>query len=207
MIILRRPMVSKRCPIVNGPSTADESSILFSYASDAQPGEHTSGLIGPLIVTRRGSARADGSPSDVDREIVTLFSSQLENQNPLLAENLHDRAINPKGIRAAAASFFFDNAYPSINGFIYGNMPMITLRKGDRVRWYLLTTANGLDGHTPTWSGQTVLFEGNRSDSVGLVFRDLIVDMVPDNPGVWLLNCSNDIHLADGMEGRYQVLP
>jgi len=32
-----------------------------------------SGLIGPLVITRRGMARADGSPSDVDREVVAQF--------------------------------------------------------------------------------------------------------------------------------------
>ena len=32
------------------------------------------GLAGVIIVTRRGAARPDGSPADVDREFVTLFS-------------------------------------------------------------------------------------------------------------------------------------
>ena len=32
------------------------------------------GLMGPIIVTARGSARADGSPKDVDREFVTAFA-------------------------------------------------------------------------------------------------------------------------------------
>jgi FtsP/CotA-like multicopper oxidase with cupredoxin domain len=191
----------------NGPGQADGSSILFEYASDVRPNLDATGLIGPLIVTRRGSARADGSPIDVDREIITLFSSQLEDQNPLFDENLHDGSINSRGIRRDAKSMFIDNAFPSINGYVYGNMPMPTMRIHDRVRWYLLTSVNGFDGHTPTWSGQTVLFNGNRSDTIGLVFRGAIVDMVPDDPGIWLLTCSVDIHLAKGMEARYDVTP
>ena len=66
---------------------------------------------------------------------------------------------------------------------------------------------NGFDGHTPTWSGQTVIFQGNRSDAVGLVFHQAVVDMTPDDPGIWLLTCSNDIHLSLGMEARYEVRP
>jgi FtsP/CotA-like multicopper oxidase with cupredoxin domain len=190
------------------PASAQGSSIVWTYESDVQQGTvDNGGLIGPLIVTRRGAARADGSPADVDQEIVTLFSSQLENQSPLVDENLHDRIINRRGITSKAKSFFIDNAFPSINGFVYGNMPMPVMRANSRVRWYLVTTMNGFDGHTPTWDGQTVVFQGNRSDAVGLVFHQIVVDMVPDNPGIWLLTCSNDIHLSLGMVARYEVLP
>ena len=31
------------------------------------------GLLGPLVITARGKARPDGSPSDVDRELVVLL--------------------------------------------------------------------------------------------------------------------------------------
>ena len=191
-----------------GPTSGEVSSNVWEYASDVQPGvAEDGGLIGPLIVTRNGFARTDGSPSDVDQEIVTLFSSQLESQSPLVDENLRDRSINRRGISSRAKSFFIDNAFPSINGFVYGNMPMPILHAHSRVRWYLLSTMNGLDGHTSTWSGQTVLSQGNRSDAVGLVFRPAIADMVPDEPGIWLLQCSNDIHLSLGMEARYKVQP
>jgi FtsP/CotA-like multicopper oxidase with cupredoxin domain len=192
----------------DGPTSADTSSVVWAYISDVQQGTvDSAGLIGPLIVTRRGEARADGSPADVDQEIVTLFSSQLEDQSPLVAENLQDRSINTRGINGHAGTFSPDNAFPSINGYVYGNMPMPALRAHSRVRWYLLTTMNGFDGHTPTFSGQTVVTQGNRADAVNLVFRQTVVDMVPDDPGIWLLTCSNDIHLALGMEARYEVLP
>lgn len=191
-----------------GPASTEASSNVWVYVSDVRQGVVDSGgLVGPLIVTRRGGARADGSPSDVDQEIVTLFSSQLEDQSPLVDENLHDRVINAKNVSQHAKTFTSDNAFPSINGFVYGNMPMPTLRLHSRVRWYLLSTMNGFDGHTPTWSGQTVVSEGNRSDAVGLVFRQAVADMVPDDPGIWLLTCSNDIHLSLGMEARYEVVP
>jgi FtsP/CotA-like multicopper oxidase with cupredoxin domain len=202
--------ITYRWPITAlvGPTSADISSIVWAYISDVQQGTvDSAGLIGPLIVTRRGEARADGSPSDVDQEIVTLFSSQLEDQSPIVDENLHDRVINARGVSPHAKTFSNDNAFPSINGYVYGNMPMPTMHAHTRVRWYLLSTMNGFDGHTPTWNGQTVLFQGNRSDAVGLVFRQAVADMVPDEPGIWLLTCSRDDHLSLGMEARYEVLP
>jgi len=198
-----------RWPLIaaDGPGVADGSSILFAYSSDiATTPDENAGLIGPLVVTRKGSARTDGSPADVDREITVLFSSQAEPRSVLLEENLSDRAINPKGIAGAAKTFFNDNIYPSINGYVYGNMPVPTMRAHERVRWLVLSTMNDIDGHAPTWDGQTVLYQGNRSDSIGLVTPHVIVDMVPDDPGIWLLKCSFNVHLALGMEARYEVV-
>jgi hypothetical protein len=191
----------------DGPGAADGSSILFAYSSDVSttPDENA-GLIGPLVVTRKGSARADGSPMDVDREITALFSTQVESRSMLLQENLRDHFINPKGIGPAAKTFFNDNLYPSINGYVYGNMPLPAMHVHDRVRWYLLSTMNDVDGHSPNWDGQTVLYQGNRSDSIGLVTPHVVVDMVPDDPGIWLLKCSFNVHLVLGLEARYEVV-
>ena len=58
----------------SGPSPEDPSSICWWYHSHVnEPLETNLGLLGPIIITRRGSARSDGSPVDVDREFVTAF--------------------------------------------------------------------------------------------------------------------------------------
>ena len=52
----------------------DASSKLWLYRSVlTQQTDANSGLVGPIIVTRRDVAKADGSPNDVDMEFVTLF--------------------------------------------------------------------------------------------------------------------------------------
>ncbi len=194
----------------DGPSGQDVSSVLYVYSSDvAQSADENAGLIGPLIVTRQGATRADGSPNDVDQEIFTLFSAQRESLSPLLEANLHDRRVNPRGIRIDrnVDALFDDNTFPTINGYGFGNMPMPVLRVGKRVRWYLLATSNAYDFHAPMWDGQTVLSQGNRVDSIGLTWRHAIVDMVPDDPGVWVLRCTVNVHLMAGMKARYKVSP
>jgi manganese oxidase len=198
-----------RWPIgdADGPGMQDGSSVLFVYESDVnQNADESLGLIGPLIVTRRGQARADGSPIDVDKEIVTLFSVQDEFQNPFRSVNLANDAINPKHFDGREKTFENDNYIHTINGFAWGNMPTPTMRVGERVRWYMLSTQSPADGHVPTWSGQTVLSQGNRSDTIQLVTPHMIADMVPDNPGTWLLVCTLNIHLLNGMEARYKVV-
>src|ERR1041384_5371566 len=57
-----------------GPGPADPNSIVRWYHSHIhEPMETNAGLLGPIIITRRGFARPDGGPRDVDREFVTLF--------------------------------------------------------------------------------------------------------------------------------------
>jgi len=88
-------------------------------------------------------------------------------------------------------------------------MPMMTMKKGERVRWYLVTIGEGVNLHTPHWHGNVVLADGKRTDVVllGGPAQMLTVDMVPDDPGIWLYHCHLDEHMDMGMVARYKVEP
>ena len=62
-------------PLEAGPALdLEQSSRMYVYHSTINPTKHdNTGLVGPLIVTRKGWANADGTPKDVDREIITFF--------------------------------------------------------------------------------------------------------------------------------------
>lgn len=95
----------------------------------------------------------------------------------------------------------------STNGYVYGNGPMMTMHQGERVRWYLMSMGNGVNLHTPHWHGNTVTVAGVRMDSVNLLPATMLtVDMVADNPGIWLFHCHVSDHITAGMLARYQVL-
>ena len=196
-------------PVSAGPGPDDDSSTLWTYGPSGK-GFHAAlmaGLHGPIVVTRAGAARADGSPADVDREIVAAFMETDESASALLSQNLADPRTNPRKVSRATASVPFADLTVSINGYSYGNMPLVTLHRGERVRWYLYSTNSDGDFHAPTWNGETVLVGGRRVDSVGLTpTMRAVADMVPDNPGVWLLYCTLDIHLDFGMKARYRVM-
>ena len=52
----------------------DASSKLWLYRSlMTQQTDANSGLVGPIIISKASAAAADGSPSDVDVELITLF--------------------------------------------------------------------------------------------------------------------------------------
>ena len=37
----------------------------------------------------------------------------------------------------------------SINGYIFGNTPLMTMNQGDHVRWYVATLGDFNNAHTP----------------------------------------------------------
>ena len=189
-----------------GPGPMDGSSVMWMYHSHADDVADTyAGLMGPIVVTAHGKARADGSPTDVDREIFALFSVMDENKSPYLDANITRFAGAPRPA-ADDADFTESNLMHSINGYVYGNMPMITMKRGDRVRWYVMSMGTEVDLHTPHWHGNTATVAGMRTDVVSLLPASMVVgDMVPDDAGVWLFHCHVNDHIVAGMQTRYQV--
>jgi hypothetical protein len=189
-----------------GPGPHDGSSIMWMYHSHTdEVGDTYAGLTGPMVVTARGMARADGTPRDVDREVFELFSVMNENNSPYLQVNT-DRFAQPPRPVPDDEEFQESNLMHSINGYVFGNQPLLNLDRGGRVRWYVMGMGTEVDLHTPHWHGNTVLVNGMRMDVVSLLPASMVVaDMVPDDPGVWLFHCHVNDHLTAGMLTRYQV--
>ena len=96
----------------------------------------------------------------------------------------------------------------SINGYVFGNEPMITMKKGERVRWYVMSMGTEVDLHTPHWHGNTVRVVGGMRMDYGRVCCPpgmVVADMVPDDPGIWLFHCHVNDHINAGMLTRYRV--
>ncbi len=95
-----------------------------------------------------------------------------------------------------------------MNGYVYGNMPIVDVRRGQRTRWYVMASMSDYDVHAPHWHGETVIINGMRTDTAELgPMGMLVADMVPDNPGTWLYHCHLNVHLQQGMEARFRTLP
>jgi hypothetical protein len=190
-----------------GPGPHDGSSVMWMYHSHTdEVGDTYAGLMGPMEITTAAMARPDGSPNDVDREIFELYAVMNENNSPYLKTNLERFAQRPYP-PAEDEEFTESNLMHSINGYVYGNQPMITLTKGQRVRWYVMDMGTEVDLHTPHWHGNDVVVAGMRMDVINLLPASMAVaDMVPDNPGTWLFHCHVNDHLTAGMITRYQVV-
>lgn len=195
-----------------GPADGDPSSILWMYHSHVHEEQDVpAGLMGPMIVSRRGATKADGTPEDVDREFVVSFHEIDENLSPHLEHNIQTYASDPESVNRAEIFFWFpfglSNFMESMNGFTFGHLPGLTMREGERVRWYLMANTN-FEVHAPHWHGNTVVLNRMRTDVTSLMTMGMqVADMVPDNPGKWLFHCHVKEHLMAGMQAQYTVLP
>ncbi|MGH9411488.1 MAG: multicopper oxidase domain-containing protein [Vicinamibacterales bacterium] len=211
-----------RIPERAGPGPRDPSSLVWLYHSHTDElRDVASGLFGAIIVTRRGMARPDGRPKDVDREFVNVFIALNENESVYLDDNIRDHTTDPKGVHrddshpisadgmagtVVGTGFVETNIKWSINGYLFGNMPMMTMKRGDRVRWYVATLGDLFNAHTPHWHGNTVLVAGQRADVIAVEAAQMITaDMVPDAVGIWLYHCHFSDHMLAGMVARYEV--
>jgi hephaestin len=190
-----------------GPGPSDPSSVVWLYhAHDHEGVDIYAGLVGAIVVTRSGGAKPDGIPKDVDREFVTLFMIIDENASPYLNANIQRFAGAPRAVSKKDGEFKESNKKHTINGLLYGNLDGLTMRRGERVRWYLIGLGNENDIHTAHWHGNTVLRRGSRTDTVELFPATTeVVDMHPDNVGTWLFHCHVTDHMAGGMMTRYRV--
>ncbi len=196
-----------------GPGPMDGSSVLWMYHSHVdEVRDINTGLFGPMIITARGKAKPDGSPIDVDREIVASFMQVEENFSWLSGANLAGADTSSKA-KPIPNPHETDAGYPwfvkfTINGFIHGSMPLseLTIKRGERVRWYLMSSTNDFDVHAPHWHGNTVIIAGMRTDVAALNFMGMeTANMLPDNVGIWLLHCHVSFHNSAGMAVRYRV--
>jgi manganese oxidase len=213
-----------RVPERAGPGPADPSSVFWLYHSHADELQDiASGLFGMIVVTRRGMARPDGRPKDVDHEFLNMFIALNENESWYLEDNIRDHTTDPKGVDRKEASLFTPegmagtiagtgfvdtNIKWSVNGYIFGNMPLMTMKVGERVRWYVATLGDFNNAHTPHWHGNTVLAAGQRTDVLVVTSAQMVTaDMVPDAAGIWLYHCHISDHMLAGMVARYEVKP
>ena len=193
-----------------GPGPNDPSSIVWAYHSHAHEWRDVNaGLIGPIIITRRGEMTESGRPRGVDREFVTLFGVFNENDGSYTAENLKRYTGDTLRSTKRGPIAFSGVGYQAINGYVYGNLPISTMRmrKGEHVRWYVFSATTADDFHSPHWHGATLLVGGQRTDVLSLAVPLLMMtgDMVPDSPGIWMLHCHVAEHMAAGMMARFEV--
>lgn len=167
----------------SGPGAGGPSSVVWWYHShvDAER-EINAGLLGPIIVTAAGMADPEGRPKDVSREFVMMFMifDELKGKDPGL--------------------------FHSMNGYIFGNVPGLVMKRGERVRWHLLSMGNEKDLHTPHWHGKVVDFGKRHTDVVELLPGSMAtVDMTADNPGTWMFHCHVADHMEAGMMATYTI--
>ena len=201
-----------------GPVPGSGSSIFWMYHSHHnEERDVNAGLMGGMIITAKGMAGEGLRPTDVDREFIIAFMSTEEKESWYFRENLDTYAT--KGEEMTFGTGFFGGRIAiapdgsiyapfveGMNGFLYANGPVLTAKKGERVRWYIMA-GTGFEVHAPHWHGN-VLTEGSmRTDVLELTTMGMhVMDMVPDAVGKWLFHCHVAGHFKAGMGTFYEIL-
>ncbi len=167
----------------SGPGPGQPSSIVWWYHGHVDPAiEINAGLLGPIVITAKGKDKPEASPKDVDREFVASF---------MIFDQMGGK---------------LDGLFYAINGFIFGNLPGLAMKQGEKVRWYMLGMGNEIDLHTPHWHGETVTYGGQNTDVIELLPGSMkTVDMIADNPGTWMFHCHVEDHMEGGMMAVYMI--
>lgn len=190
---------------VQGPSSNQASSVMWLYRSTLdQIGHANAGLVGPIVITRKGEANKNGRAKDVDVDLFMVFEVWNENESPFLEDNLGEQTIEDFGL--TEEEFEEANLMHGINGYVYCHVPEMVADRGDKVRWHTAAVGNEVDLHTAHWHGNTLNMQGRNMDSLPLLPGvSYSLDMTTDNPGTWLLHCHVNDHILAGMQLLYTI--
>ncbi|XP_068001032.1 ceruloplasmin [Melanerpes formicivorus] len=189
-----------------GPAKGDADCITRVYHSHIDaPRDVASGLVGPLIICRKGTMD-EGSAEGFDAEFILMFSVMDENLSWYLEDNIRTYCSEPSKVDKDDEDFQESNKMHSINGYMYGYLPNLTMCVEDKVKWYLFGMGNEADIHSAYFHGQTLIERHHRVDTISL-FPATFVDavMIPRSPGEWLLSCQVNDHIEGGMQALFKV--
>ncbi|XP_061594625.1 ceruloplasmin isoform X1 [Cololabis saira] len=193
-------------PESHGPMSLDSNCMSRFYHSHVFPiKDINSGLIGPLLICKRGTLDIDGD-SAVDYTYALLFMVSDENFSWYLDENIRTHVLNPARDLKEDEDFNESNKMHGINGFLYGNLPGLSMCQGNKINWHMIGLGNEVDMHSVHFHGQILTTLNHHTDTVSLFpASSTTAHMVADNPGHWLLTCTVNDHLMAGMQALFEI--
>ncbi|XP_041500736.1 hephaestin-like [Microtus oregoni] len=199
-------------PERSGPGPGDSACVSWIYYSAVEPiKDMYSGLVGPLVICRKGVLGPHGGRNDMDREFALLFLIFDENQSWYLEENIAIYGSQEtKRVDLQDETFVESNKMHAINGKLYANLKGLTVYQGEQVAWYMLAMGQDTDIHMVHFHAESFLYQNGhsyRADVVDLFPGTFeVVEMVASNPGTWLMHCHVTDHVHAGMETIFTVL-
>uniref|UniRef100_A0A8C4VYJ8 ferroxidase n=1 Tax=Gopherus evgoodei TaxID=1825980 RepID=A0A8C4VYJ8_9SAUR len=190
------------------PTLADPTCLTWIYHSHIDtPRDISSGLIGPLLVCKKGSLDDSSIQStDAAKGFALMYSIVDENLSWYIDANIKAFCLDPTTVDKEDEGFKNSNKMHAINGYIFGNLPNLEMCAGQSVSWYLIGIGSEIDIHSAYFYGHTIINKGHRADVVNLFPATFItVEMIAGNVGKWLLTCQVNEHLQAGMKGLYNV--
>uniref|UniRef100_A0A8C2NBC8 ferroxidase n=1 Tax=Capra hircus TaxID=9925 RepID=A0A8C2NBC8_CAPHI len=184
-----------------GPGPNDSNCVTRMYHSHVDTlKDVSSGLLGPILTCKRGTLDGD-MQRYIDEYFILVFSITDEKHSWYFDDNI--RTYTEAGqVNANDPDFKESNVMRSINGYLYANLPDLTMCAEDRVMWHFISMGTLLDMHPIYFHGQTLISQNHRKDTI-TVFPASMRDafMVAKGVGEWLLDC----RIHESMQAFFSV--
>uniref|UniRef100_H2VCE2 Ceruloplasmin n=1 Tax=Takifugu rubripes TaxID=31033 RepID=H2VCE2_TAKRU len=190
----------------HAPTSEDSNCLTRFYHSHVNtPKDINSGLIGPLLICKKGTLDLHGDHSG-DYQYALLFMVSDENFSWYLDDNIKTYITNPAMDLKDDEDFIESNKMHGINGFLYGNLPGLSICQGNKIHWHLFGLGNEVDTHSVHFHGQILTAQNRHTDTVSLSpGSSTTAEMMADNVGHWLLTCTVNDHLMAGMQALFEI--
>ncbi|XP_070624220.1 coagulation factor V isoform X1 [Bos indicus] len=188
----------------SGPENPGSACRAWAYYSAVNPEKDIhSGLIGPLLICRKGTLdKETNMPVDM-REFVLLFMVFDEKKSWY-----YDKKPT-RSWRRASSEVKNSHEFHAINGMIY-NLPGLRMYEQEWVRLHLLNLGGSRDIHVVHFHGQTLLENGTQQHQLGVwpllpgSFKTL--EMKASKPGWWLLDTEVGEIQRAGMQTPFLIV-
>ncbi|XP_072738769.1 coagulation factor V isoform X1 [Ciconia boyciana] len=168
-----------------GPREADLPCLTYAYYSHENMAmDFNSGLIGALLICKKGSLNEDGSQKLFDKEYVLMFGVFDENKS---------------WQRSASLKY-------TINGYTDGTLPDLEACAYDNISWHLIGMSSKPEIFSIHINGQSMEQRHRRVSTVNLVGgASTTVNMTVSEEGRWLISSLVQKHLQAGMHGYLTI--
>ncbi|XP_051042098.1 coagulation factor V isoform X2 [Phodopus roborovskii] len=169
----------------SGPTPDDPpclTHIYYSYENLTQ--DFNSGLIGPLLICKKGTLTEDGTQKMFDKQHVLLFAvfdeSKSWSQSPSLMY--------------------------TVNGFVNRTMPDITVCAHDHVSWHLIGMSSGPELFSIHFNGQVLEQNKHKVSTITLVSAtSTTANMTVSPEGKWIVSSLIPKHYQAGMQAYIDI--
>ncbi|KAK2528910.1 F8 [Columba guinea] len=192
------------------PTTQEFDCKAWAYFSnvDLEKDLH-SGLIGPLIICRRGVLSFVFRRQLAVQEFSLLFTIFDETKSWYFQENMERNCRPPCRIQQDNPDFKRNHSFHAINGYVSDTLPGLVMAQQQQVRWHLLNMGSTEDIHSVHFHGQLFSVRTSQEYRMGVynlypgVFRT--VEMWPSRAGIWRVECKVGEHQQAGMSALFLV--
>ncbi|XP_075052475.1 coagulation factor V [Mixophyes fleayi] len=175
-----------------GPEEGDPdclTSIYYSMENMVQ--DMNSGLIGALLICKKGSLNNNGAQKHFDKDFILMFAVFDESKSWQNVPSTKQRPL-----------------MYTVNGYVRGTGPDFTACVNDKISWHLLGMSSKPEFFSVHFFGQSLEQNHHKVSVISLAgTASTTANMTITQSGRWMISSLVEKHLEVGMQGYFDVQP